>query len=195
MISGRSELSIEPRWRAGSLTRVEHSIKRIVDLILSWGYGPDSAKLAQWAVCTLLLATKSPRLEDLTLDLLEAERKLTPAGDRQGSIWVVSRALAGLGIVARPLSKLAGGSQFGDARSGVRAEWLRCVERWRDTCTLQPSSRKRIFVYLLKAGRWVASVHPECVSPDRWTRELAAEWVAAVCRMTIGDWTQVDQES
>jgi hypothetical protein len=174
--------------------RVENSIKRIVDLIRSWGYSRYGAKDAQWAVCTLLLAAKSPRLEEVTLEVLETERALTRIPYRRASIGVVSRALAGFGIIAHPLSKPTARSHFGDSRNGVPAKWVHLAERWRDTSTLQPSSRKRVFVYLLKAGRWVASVHPECVTPDRWTREIAAEWVAAVCRMTIGEWTQVDEK-
>ena len=55
--------------------RVESSIKRVVDLISSWGYTRRGSDV-QWAVCTALLANKSPILEHLTTDLLEAERKL-----------------------------------------------------------------------------------------------------------------------
>jgi hypothetical protein len=174
--------------------RVESSIKRIVDLVRSWGYGRYGAKDVQWAVCTLLLSAKSPRLEDLTLDVLEAERKVTTIRYRRASIGVVSRALVGLNLIPQPLSKPTARSHFGDVRNGVPPVWLHWAERWRDTCTLQASSRKRHFVYLLKAGRWVAGVHPECAAPDRWTREIAAEWVAAVCRMTIGEWTQTDEK-
>ena len=41
----------------------------------------------------------------------------------------------------------------------------------------------------MKAGRWVTEIHPELASPDLWTRDTAATYVAAVCRMTIGDWS------
>src|SRR5207253_6714691 len=113
--------------------RVETSIKRIVDLIRSWGYSRFGAKDAQWAVCTLLLSAKSPRLEDVTLDVLETERRLTTIRYRRASIGVVSRALADLGIIAHPLSKPTARSHFGDSRNGVPTEWLHWVERWRNT--------------------------------------------------------------
>ncbi len=35
--------------------------------------------------------------------------------------------------------------------------------------------------------------HPTVFNPDQWTRELAAEYVAAVERSTIGQWTHTDQ--
>lgn len=41
---------------------------------------------------------------------------------------------------------------------------------------------------LLKVGRWVTALHPEVASPDLWTRETAAQWAAAVCRMRVGEW-------
>ena len=79
------------RWR------VEGAIKRVVELIRSWGYGRSKAQEVQWAVCTALLANKSPHLEDLTVNLLEAERSATTVDSHRASIGVLSRALAGLG--------------------------------------------------------------------------------------------------
>jgi site-specific recombinase XerD len=172
--------------------RVQAAIKQVVDLLLSWGYGRLRAHDIQWALCQVLLANKSPRLQDITVDILEAERKQTTRHGRS-SFLVLSRALAGLGIISRPLehpSKRLRDRPQGDARIGVSPEWVTWVERWRATCTFQPSSRQRIYLMLLKAGRWVTTTHPDCVSPARWTRQLAAEWVATVCRMTIGEWTQ-----
>jgi hypothetical protein len=173
-------------------SRVQATIQRVVDLIRSWGYGRYEAKDVQWAVCTSLLANKSPRLEDLTLDLLTAESDLIHLSYRRAAMTVLSRALANLGILAHRLEKPYTHSRFGDARDGVDPIWTSWVDRWYRTCTLQKNSRDRHYILLLKAGRWVTQTHPDCVSPERWTRELAAEWVGLVCRMTIGEWTQVD---
>ena len=72
--------------------------------------------------------------------------------------------------------------------------WVEWVERWYRTSTIQKNSRVRHRHLLLKAGRWVTQTHPDCTSPDRWTRELAAEWVAAVCRMIRGEWVQIEDK-
>jgi len=173
-------------------SRIQDAIGRIVDVILSWGYGRFQAKDVQWAVCTVLLANKSPCLEDLTLEVLEAERKLTPIYYRRASIVVLSKVLADAGILPHPLAKLAGRSNMGDVTNGVDPVWLGWVQRWHKTSTLQENSRYRHLVNVLKAGRWVSATHSECTSPESWTRDLAAEWVAVACRMTIGEWTQVD---
>jgi hypothetical protein len=173
--------------------RIQNAISRIVDVILSWGYGRFQARDVQWAVCTVLLANKSPNLEDLTIEVLETERRLTAIYCRRASVVVLSRVLANLGIIRRALAKLAGPSNMGNIKNGVDPVWVAWVERWYKTSTLQENSRYRHFVNLLKAGRWVTARHPEFTSPKSWTRNLAAEWVAVVCRITVGEWTQVDE--
>jgi integrase len=62
------------------------------------------------------------------------------------------------------------------------------IQRWDTTSLLVPETRQRVVHKLRKAGRWLAVAHPDIVSPEQWTRELAAEYVAAVDRMAIGDW-------
>jgi integrase len=41
-----------------------------------------------------------------------------------------------------------------------------------------------------KAGRWLAAERPEITEPGQWTRQTCAAWVAAVDRMTVGDYVQ-----
>ena len=43
---------------------------------------------------------------------------------------------------------------------------------------------------MAKAGRWLAAEHPEITEPGQWTRSTCADWVAAIDRMTVGDYTQ-----
>jgi len=40
----------------------------------------------------------------------------------------------------------------------------------------------------MKAGRWVTKTHPEATSPAAWTQDIAAQYVAEVRRMKVGDW-------
>ena len=101
------------RWR------VEGAIKRVVELIRSWGYGRSKAQEVQWAVCTALLANKSPHLEDLTVSLLEAERSATTVDSHRASIGVLSRALAGLGIIPQALPSRCHNPSAGNPRNGV----------------------------------------------------------------------------
>jgi hypothetical protein len=47
---------------------------------------------------------------------------------------------------------------------------------------------------LAHAGRWLSQAHPEVTSPAQWTRELAAEYVAAVLSLKIGAWSTPGRE-
>jgi integrase len=78
--------------------------------------------------------------------------------------------------------------QSPDLAANVDGRWVRYVERWFATSTVAPRTRTEVRYMLLKAGRWVTALHPEVASPDLWTREVAAQWVAAVCRMRVGEW-------
>ena len=78
--------------------------------------------------------------------------------------------------------------QSPDLAANVDKRWARYVERWFATSTLAPGTRMEVRYMLLKVGRWVTAVHPDAASPDLWTRETAAQWVAAVCRMRVGEW-------
>ncbi len=140
----------------------------------------------------MLLANKSPNLHDLTADVLRAERDLTTIPYRGASIAALSKALKHLGAIPEAIDRKYGHTRFGDPRDGVNPVWVDYVERWFSTATIQQNSRERCRYLLLKAGRWVTQTHPDCAAPDRWTRDLAAEWVAVACRMTRGQWVQID---
>src|SRR5436190_1521546 len=53
--------------------------------------------------------------------------------------------------------------------------------------------RQAYYVMLLKVGRWLAQLHPEATSPDLWTRELAADYVALVLKLTVGQWAHAER--
>ena len=71
---------------------------------------------------------------------------------------------------------------------GTHPAWADWVERWHDTSTLTPKVRAIVRTIMAKAGRWLAAEHPEITEPGQWTRSTCAAWVAAVDRMTVGDY-------
>jgi integrase len=73
---------------------------------------------------------------------------------------------------------------------GTGPAWAGSVERWHATSPLTPKVRAIIRTIIAKAGRWLAAEHPEITEPGQWTRETCAAWVAAVDRMTVGDYVQ-----
>jgi hypothetical protein len=62
------------------------------------------------------------------------------------------------------------------------------VQRWRRFATQEPATVRVRFSLLLVAGRWAAEKHPEAIEPDRWSRDMAAEYVADTMSATVGQW-------
>lgn len=140
----------------------------------------------------LLLMNRSPRLEDLSFEVLTEIRPKLTSTHLKSYVVSFTHALVSLGYLDKPITVSKQGGNL-ETLSGVAAQWLDYCERWRRTSTLAKSSRKGYYWCLIKVGRWLAHSHPEVVSPGQWTRELAAEYVAAVLSFTIGDWTHRDE--
>jgi len=73
---------------------------------------------------------------------------------------------------------------------GADPAWTAWIQRWQATSTVTPKVRATIRTIMAKAGRWLAAEHPEITEPRQWTRATCAAWVAAVDRMSVGDWVQ-----
>lgn len=74
-----------------------------------------------------------------------------------------------------------------DALKNVPPEWAAWCLRWKETSPL--ATRHSSYNELLLVGRWLAHTHPNIVSPAQWTRETTLNYVAAVSRMKIGEWS------
>jgi integrase len=171
---------------------VDAAIQQVSNMAARWGYGKSGAQhVLPNALCEVLLANRNPYLEAITLERLDEIRQWNIASYLKSYMVTLSRILAHLGILPRPLDPLPKAYQTlpnGDALAGVPAEWSRYCQRWLDTSTL--ASKPRIYYHLLKVGRWLAIIHPEVVEPAQWTREIATEYVAAVSQMVVGQWVE-----
>jgi integrase len=67
--------------------------------------------------------------------------------------------------------------------------WVAAVRRWVDTSTLAPKTRLTTRIWLLKVGRWAWDHQPAAAEPARWDRQVAADAVAAIDRMRVGDYS------
>jgi integrase len=198
-------------------TAIDMSVQRVGAELLRWGYSQSMTAAIRQVLCLLLLLGRSPRLEDITPAAIAAVLEAGPRSHRRDAVMVVSRILVGLGLLptlpAMPSSgstDLTGLTEMPSALvtassvgtrasvpspgaasgvSGVSTEWAEWCQRWRNTSTLGDKSRQNFYYRLLKAGRWLAMSHPGVVDPHQWTRELAAEYVAAVNHMVVGQWT------
>jgi integrase len=147
------------------------------------------------ALFDLMLGAGSPRLEDLALDpgaFVALDARARPAV-RHG-ISQLAGALVAIGVLERsPLAATASDAVWLARTSGstrdVPARWADWVSRWFQTSTLTRRTRVSYHYTLLKCGRWLAEQHPAAADPGVWTRALAGEWVAAVDRMLVGEYS------
>jgi integrase len=171
--------------------RIAGTLQRVQAVTASWGYRAQCQPLMS-LVAELLLFQQRPELESLSLELMESVRTRWQDSNYRSSLYFqLGRALAALGIIAgdpqvrnRSNRELARQVRI----AGVSQEWAVTVERWETTSTLTPRSRAHGRDAILKAGRWLQGAHPEVTRADQWTRELAAEYVATVSRMKVGDY-------
>lgn len=171
---------------------VAQAVTHVCAILVQWGYPPHRlAHQFPRALCLLLLARRSPHPEELSTDLLEYVRcaDIIPRLAQQMS--PLSRALFNQNHIVDTLEQVLNRTKrrrFQDRFEGVPPQWLAWSNRWLATSTFRPKVRQSTFRNLIKAGRWLAVAHPAAAEPADWTREVAADFVAAVDRMKIGDW-------
>lgn len=145
------------------------------------------------ALCEALLASRSPYLQEVTVHTLEHLRTLRTSAKITIPLFTIHRILVSLGLLNTALAPLEGTKRRKEREqhitlAGIAPEWVHWFQRWRDSSTDASRTRKRSYYSLLKLGRWVTAAHPEVISPHQWSRDLAIEFVAAVDRMSIGEW-------
>lgn len=172
---------------------VDSALKRVREEAIRIGYGPSRPKtMFPRMVGEALVLNRNPYLESLTLEQLEMVRQHSPACTQE-DCFAFSRVLESLSILPKALPpKPRRTPDFRHSRmvEDVPAPWLNWCLRWYDTSTLSLGCRRHYYYVLLKVGRWLAQHHPEGLDPGQWSRELAAEYVAVVVRMTIGQLSQ-----
>ena len=178
-------------WRVFGQEPVEETISQVASTLQGWGYHPSNGAFGQFrtVLVQIMLINRSPLLQDMTTDALEQVREspALPSGARRGNLHGVHRAIAALGYADPPPKPVH--AVMPDLE-GVPESWAVAVERWHDTSTLTPKVRSMFRSVMAKAGRWLAAEYPDVVEPAQWTRETCAAWVAALDRMTIGEYVQ-----
>lgn len=169
---------------------IEESMRQASAVLDQWGYrGVLIGKhRLRGGLCQALLINRSPRLEDLNTAAFDRLRVHPATNDHQGEmLHALQRAVAALGHCDPPAR--TGDNPYA-VIEGITDSWANWVARWHDTSTLTPGVRRTIRTIMAKAGRWLAAEHPEITEPGQWTRQTSAAWVAAVDRMTVGDYVQ-----
>lgn len=170
---------------------VDTAIRRVCAVVQPWGYGPDVQRRLTTSISAALLWSRSPHIEDLSVDLLDRMRETVGTHFQSTTFGLLARALAHMGLTGGYLSYGMRSARLQDRVDvdGVAPEWAAWVFRWHDTSRISAATKQNYVYKLLRVGRWLARRHPEVTSPEQWTYELAAEYVAAVDEMTVGEFT------
>ncbi len=167
---------------------VDAAIQEILSVLQGWGYQQSVHSKQRSVICHLLLCNRSPYLTELSDHAILSARGSTPA-DRSNNATLhgVHRALATLGHVAPPRVPPSIKPQVSEP---AIVEWMRWVDRWYETSTLTPKVRRIYRSMLTQTGRWMAAEYVAGQSPELWTRQICAAWVARVDRLQVGEYAQ-----
>jgi len=173
--------------------RVEATFTPVLAVSAQWGYSRKDEAAFRSVMAETLLLNRSPHAGDLTRPFLEqVHAAMAPMPERRAMVYRLSRILVHLGLLSSPLPLLGGlpaSTYKAERERGIAPEWVAWVERWFTTTTRPLHTRLDMRRDLLRVGRWLAVHHPEVTTPAQFTRELAAELVAAANQMCIGDFS------
>lgn len=173
--------------------RLDLAVKRLYRVIMSWGYntGNHKQELTQ-ALAEAFIAHQSPYLEDLTFPLLASLAEKTRWHLRH-SLGRLSRALEHLGLIDGSLPRTGKHPDITGRidTTGIAAGWTEWGIRWYRFSGLATRTKNNYLHVLLRTGRWLAAVHPEMTTPHQWTTQVAAEYVASLEEIHVGEYVAV----
>ena len=166
---------------------VKSAVEQVKEILIGWGYSSAKVTCLESTVCEALLLNRSADLRDLNADLL-VEMRSGASEMRRASCLQIARALVALGYLPTviPDGRREAGKRA--ETQGIAPAWVEAITAWDSTSTLTQTTRDHARVALLEAGRWLAAQHPEVTEPAQWSRELGAQFVAAIDEAKVGQY-------
>lgn len=170
--------------------RVRQLFAEVEAMLREWGYRDRTARTyVPRAMCSVLITNRSPRLEDLTVEVLE--RVMQRRARKNNSLYLsaISKVLAHRKIISAPVMRMER-RRYPNPHllKGVPEPWLEAANYWRENAHYTPRVRQATYYLLLAVGRWLAAKHPTITRPEQWDRKLANECLAMITNMRCGDW-------
>ena len=170
--------------------RVRQLFAEVEAMLREWGYRDRTARIyVPRALCSVLITNRSPRLEDLTVEVLE--RVMQQRARKNNSLYLsaISKVLAHRKIISAPVMRMER-RRYPNPHllKGVPEPWLEAANYWRENAHYTPRVRQATYYPLLAVGRWLAAKHPTITRPEQWDRKLAVECLAMITNMRCGDW-------
>jgi len=183
---------VDMAYRVFGHEPVDVAIEQILAVLRGWGYiqGGDQPRQRSM-ICHLLLCNSSPYLADLSDQIILKLQHSVSVDCRNNStaLHCIHRALAALGHIPPPPAPRSHSTYIIEP---AIAEWRGWIDRWYDTSPLTPKVRRVYRSLLTQTGRWLAAENIPANSPELWTRQICAAWVARVDRLQAGDYAHVN---
>jgi integrase len=169
---------------------VNDGIEQVNTTLIRIGYGQFFCQTYVGTVFSLLvLLHRSAHLQTFRLECLEnLYREPNLSAYIHPTLERISHALFAMNVLSHSLTLEPLTPRITTALTGVPPAWADWCQRWRETSPCATGTRYRRYYTLLQVGRWLAETHPEITSPEQWTREIAAEFIATVDRMHKGQY-------
>jgi hypothetical protein len=177
-------------YRVFGRERLRAVFSEVTQTLVGWGYRERMAgTYVPRVLCELLVTNRSPRLEDLNLEVLQdiQLRRVSPA-----STWclaVLSKILASRGIIPFAIMRMDKPKRANpELMAGIPEKWAQAAKYWYENGTRSPRLRRADYYFVLCVGRWLAAEHPAITSPEQWDRKLAVQCLTMITNMRCGDW-------
>lgn len=179
------------------LSRLESSLACLVTALESQGYTIKQNYGLTRFLAISLLAGRSPRLEDISIELLDNLYQEARTKGYQGEIKLLAYALFVLGLIPRPVEAVVNNhyQEKPETTANIHPDWVAICRRWLQTSTLATVTRRGSYRQLMAVGRWLAETHPTVTTPAHWTAEIAQDFVVMVENMRVGNWASRQQKN
>lgn len=177
-------------YRVFGRERLRTLFSEVTQMLVSWGYRERLAgTYAPRVLCELLITNRSPRLEDLTLELLQAVERRRVSKASTWCLSVLSKILASRRIISAPIMRMNKPKRANpELTAGVPEKWVEAAKYWHENGTRSARLRRADYYFVLAVGRWLAAEHPTITSPEQWDRNLAVQCLTMITNMKCGDW-------
>lgn len=169
--------------------RIRQLFGELQEMLTEWGYRDRTAKIyIPRAMCEVLITNRSPRLEDLTFEVLQ--KVMQRRGRKNSTLYLsaVSKVLAHRKIISAPVMRVERPRHPNPhLLEGVPEKWVRVAKYWRENARYSTRVRQATYYFLLTVGRWLAAKHPTITTPEQWDRKLAVECLTMITNMGCGD--------
>ena len=169
--------------------RLRQLFGELQEMLTEWGYRDRTAKIyIPRAMCEVLITNRSPRLEDLTFDVLQ--KVMQRRGRKNNTLYLsaVSKVLAHRKIISAPVMRVERPRHPNPhLLEGVPEKWVQAAKYWRENARYSARVRQATYYFLLTVGRWLAAKHPTITTPEQWDRNLAVECLTMITNMRCGD--------